>query len=691
MNHSATHGRHMAPSRTARWIFLVTLLLLAWWLRLVYLETVPPGWRDDELINIHALSGELLKGRFPLYFTGASGHEPLYHYLHAGLHATLGHNVLSGHLLSVYLGTLTIALTYVLIRRLFGLPIAALTSLALTTSFWSLMYSRTAIRHISLLPFALAAFYLLWVPLTSGSVPARRGLAALRHSSNLRWALPLGLMLGLSLYTYPVARLLPIVLLCFALYLALLHRDLFRRVWAGYALALVIMAALALPLALVIAQGSGEAAAQGIGADARLVELARPVRALRDGDPGPLLESLWTTLNMFHATGDPEALYNIPDRPVFNLIGGFLFWIGVLLCLFRWREPRYLFLILWLGFGLLPTVLSVPPASLSHSILVQPLAYLLLSLVLVEGYQWVRRRFAPGLNVASSVPLLVAVLLIVLVPVVFRDLWDYFRRWPNDSYVRFLYRADYRDAAQYLDKESGTPDWAVGSLLMGPWDRLALDVDTHRDDAVVRLFDPQRAMVFVGEASPGSTLLTSYPPASPSFEHLLRDPVFSAPAFRRFVIESPPIFNQEPLARFTNGLELVAIAREEDTRLVPGQEATLLTAWSVAEPLQMPPVPVVANPPPPGVYAGPRLAVFAHVLASDGSLIMADDGLWVDPVTLRPGDRFLQAHRFTLPKDALAGPYSLELGLYDPLTGERWTIETPDAVLDRLIFPISDP
>jgi hypothetical protein len=106
--------------------------------------------------------------------------------------------------------------------------------------------------------------------------------------------------------------------------------------------------------------------------------------------------------------------------------------------------------------------------------------------------------------------------------------------------------------------------------------------------------------------------------------------------------------------------------------LVPGQEATLLTTWLVAAPLDLPPLPIIANPPPPGVYSGPRLAVFAHLLAPDETSFAGDDGLWVDPLTLRTGDRFIQVHRFVLSPDVPAGPYLLELGMYDPMTGDRW-------------------
>ncbi len=53
---------------------------------------------------------------------------------------------------------------------------------------------------------------------------------------------------------------------------------------------------------------------------------------------------------------------------------------------------------------------------------------------------------------------------------------------------------------------------------------------------------------------------------------------------------------------------------------------------------------------------------------------MGDDGLWIDPLTLQPGDRFIQIHYLTAPPDAPAGPYTVELSLYDPLDGTRWVV-----------------
>jgi hypothetical protein len=625
------------------------------------------------LINIHALSGELLAGRFPLYFTGASGHEPLYHWLHAGVHAVLGFSVLGGHLLSVALGVLAIALTFAFASRLFGGTVAVIASSAMTLSFWSLMYSRTAIRHVSLPPFALVTFFLLQRT-KPPRMPGRGSrLDDLVPRASL-FAL-LGLVVGGSLYTYPAARLLPVALVLFALYLAVLHRQWFSHCWRGLVLAAALAALLAVPLVVAVARGRSEGAVQGIGADARLSELAVPLRELQAGNPRPFIENTWVTLGMFHASGDSEWLYNLSGRPVFNLSGGVLLWAGVVLCLWRWRQPHCFLLLLWLGLGLLPAFVSTPPASLSHTIMAQPVAYILPALPLVEAGRWLKQR-VPGHRIHSSRLVLCILSGLFLVTNGVRDLCDYFVVWPERGIVRFLYRAEYRDVSHYLDVQPEVTDVALSSALMGPWDRLALDVDTRRKDVAVRFFNPERALVWPAGENP-AVVRTSWPHPASLIARILEEESLGLPeeVSSRLILYSlsgdalPPA--RSPVARFANGLDLVEAGWVDGEGLVD-QEMVLLTTWLVAAPLDLPPIPIVANPPPPGVYSGPRLAVFTHLFDSDGAAAV-DDGLWVDPLTLQVGDRFVQIHRLVVLPDK-PGPYVLELGLYDPLTGARWDV-----------------
>ncbi len=91
--------------------------------------------------------------------------------------------------------------------------------------------------------------------------------------------------------------------------------------------------------------------------------------------------------------------------------------------------------------------------------------------------------------------------------------------------------------------------------------------------------------------------------------------------------------------------------------------------WRVRDNFNLPPFQLISNPPPPGVYSGPRLDVFAQMWDADDHFLTGDDGLWVDPYTLQPGDIFMQQHRLLLPAGTQAA--TIAFGLYDPMTGER--------------------
>lgn len=179
-------------------------------------------------------------------------------------------------------------------------------------------------------------------------------------------------------------------------------------------------------------------------------------------------------------------------------------------------------------------------------------------------------------------------------------------------------------------------------------------------------------------------LLTSWPQPAPEIAALLvpDDASSSLPlGLRLFRTVAPPLSHPRPV-HFANGLTLLEV------RPVPAEEGrAFLSTWQVSRPLDLPPMPIIANPPPPGVYNGPRLVIFTHLLSAEGDFIVGDDWLWVDPLTLHPGDIFVQLHRLLPPPDAPAA-HTFELGLYDPMTGERWPVLNPPegAADDRVLI-----
>ncbi|HOT90599.1 MAG TPA: glycosyltransferase family 39 protein [Anaerolineae bacterium] len=616
---------------------VVAMLLLAWALRWIALLDVPPGWRDDDLIELYTFSWEILESGPQLYFAGASGHEPLYHTVRAPLLAVAGLNQASARWQAAVFGTLAVLLTWAVGRRLFTREVGLLSGTLVAVSFWALLYSRVAIRHMGALPWMLLAIYCAWRVL---------------HDVRLSHATLAGITIGTAgaLYTYYAGRLIP-ALLMVVLPFAGGHKGR----WKPYLVALAVGVALAVPMFW--------AAAHIPGADARVGELAVPLHELRAGNWRPLLQTTWTTLGMAHAKGDPEWLYNISERPVFSLAGAVLFYLGILTRLGHLKQPNARLLLLWLGAGIAPAFISLPPSSYGHTILALPAVYILLTMPMkaaARRWHW------------TAAPLCVLTLTLVAG----RDLPDYFVNWPHASMVRFLYRADYRALAQYLDAHTEIGEAAVGSFLYGPWDKVAVETDMQRQDVALRYVNPERALV--GGAMPLRFYLQDENKRDPQFQTLLdAAPRIEAPVGMQGVLLSLPEPPADALTvdvdgrrladqPFANALALQTVTWEDVT--------TLMTWWTVVGDLPLPPFELIPNPPPPGVYNGPRLSVFTHLIAADGTMIAGDDGLWVDPYSLRVGDRVLQVHRFTVPPDAPAGPYTLAIGLYDPLTGARWQL-----------------
>ncbi len=628
---------------------LIAILLLTWGLRWVALLEVPPGWRDDDLIELYTISYEMLESGFRLYISGASGHEPLFHTGRALWLAVAGINQASARWYVASFALFSVLLTWAVGRRMFSSKVGLLASALVAVSFWSLMYSRVAMRQVGLLPWALMAIYWGWRVLQDEQRPG--------------WQAVVGIALGTagSLATYYAGRLVP-PLLVVALPLvgtregwpwepqSRSHPHCKRRL-TYYGLGLLLGLGLVIPVFWT--------AALTPGADARVSELAMPIYELLAGNPRPMLYIAWRTLGMFVAYGDPEWLYNFSERPVFGMLGAGIFYGSCILALVRWRKPQCRWLLLWLGTGISPSLISIPHSSYSHAILAQPATYLLLALPIHEIVRHSKR----GAVVFAALTLLL---------VAGRDLPNYFIEWKQHPMVHFLYRGDYRNLAHYLDARPDIDEAVVGSFLFGPWDQLATETDRRRDEYALRWTNPARALVDTGQ--PVAFYYQDENPPSPLFEGLLGAAI-EGPAgmpAHRLEIPAPPAEAYFPEAAIFNAaLNLHALTWEARNGRV-----SVLTWWDVTGDLPLPPFELIPNPPPPGIYSGPRLSVFAHLLDADGTLVTGDDGLWVDPYSLRPGDRVLQLHHFEIPADAVLAQYTVALGLYDPHPeiGTRWRL-----------------
>ncbi|MCA9927424.1 MAG: glycosyltransferase family 39 protein, partial [Anaerolineales bacterium] len=139
---------------------LTTLILLAAVLRLYGLNNVsPPGITHDEVAN-WLIDRSILAGNHAIYFTRAYGHEAGFHYIQAAFVALLGDNVLALRLPTAFAGLLGVAVSYALVRKLFGRDVALFSAVLLAVLFWPVFYSRLGLRAILLPLFSgLSAYF----------------------------------------------------------------------------------------------------------------------------------------------------------------------------------------------------------------------------------------------------------------------------------------------------------------------------------------------------------------------------------------------------------------------------------------------------------------------------------------------------------------------------------------------------
>jgi 4-amino-4-deoxy-L-arabinose transferase-like glycosyltransferase len=662
--------KQLTDRRWEKWA-IVAITLLAFAARVWQLDSVPLGWRDDELINSLVISQKVLDGDWQLFYPDASGNEGFYFVLNAPMLALFGANFVGMRLLSVYWGLTAVPLTWLLGRKLFGRWVGLLAAAGMAVSFWSLMYSRFALRQIVTPTLLLLAFYFFWRALTGGKPAHSNDTSRIRHhASRITDYGIAGFWLALGFYVYFAGRGAPLIVVAFCLYLAVVAWPLLRREWRGIGLMLLVTAVLVVPLFISI-QRQPEA-------EARVGELAGPIIAASEGDFSLIEKHVIATMSMFHADGDDEWLYNIPHRPAFGVLGALAIWSGVLIALVyalkplvvlwrrRGQDPTFAdygspitdyrlpaaFLLIWWLVGLSPGFISVPPASLGHTILALPATYLLWALPVgwVVRQDWGRRRWVYTAVAGAAV--------VLLLTLAVRDFTDYFREWPARGMVRFLYRSEIAEVAaflpDYVAQHPEAADFAIAGLLAGPWDRLALEADLPADTAVrPRWYDPQRA-AFVQPA----LAFRGYPDVPEVYADWFASGQ-DVGAYELSQMTHTAVPDTSEATCFSNGLCLVAAEYDAAT-------GRLELGWWVQRPLELPPFQLISNPPPPGVDARPRLVVFGQLLAEDGTFLTGDDGLWVDPYSLQPGDLFVQQH--WLQADGAA---QVAFGLYDPVVGVR--------------------
>ncbi|MCA9975638.1 MAG: glycosyltransferase family 39 protein [Anaerolineales bacterium] len=596
------------------------VLLLAALLRLLVLQDVPPGLAQDEVLNADIVTF-IRQGYHALFFREGYGHEPLHHYWSVPFQVLLGHNVLSVRLPAVCLGLLLVAATMRWAKREFGEETAVVAGFGLAVSWWPLIFSRIGLRRImEPLFLVLAAWY--W--------PRRPWLA--------------GLFFGLSIYTYTGARYIFLIPLALTLYLLLRRRALSpsaRFSWRRALLVFLIAFACYLPLAWTLHADPS--------LQQRVDQLSGPLDALRMGDVRPILETILATIGVFSFTGDPRWTYTLPGRPFFDPFTAIFFYLGLLLALWRWREPIYAFLLIWLGVALLPSAVTPDAPSTVRLVGAMPVVYVLPGLAAAEMRKRLKGKRLPF-------ALVMAVLLLLNLGLTWRD---GFVRWPQAEETRLKYQTVLLEIGRHWQADP-VPRLVLADAFFEP-----IDADSFRRDLG---YDAGARWVQLGTAVAGAIVLPGgdgngrlYIPefAAPP-ESLLtaagiaRRPLWRSEAVPSFAVYALPDTVPTPAQPLPVTLDgQITLLGYEVLEAVAGRSLRLVTYWRVESPLPA------------------DLAAFAHLLVDGTTIVAQHDGFDAASATLQAGDVVVQYHILPLPDTLPTVPMTLQVGLYERGNGRR--------------------
>lgn len=650
----------MAARRT-HWpiLLLLLIIMLAAALRFWRLGDLPPGlYHDEAYYGLDALS--LLRGeqfpqfyegwelyaqdahatrpavltRFPVFFEGNYGREPLHVYLVALSISLLGNTPEAIRSVAAAAGTLAVFTTWLAARALFppekskpfgGEMLPLLAAFSLAVLYPALHFSRFGIRAMTLLPLLTLAVHAFW-----------RGW---RGRSSV-WLAMAGFFTGLSLYTFASARLFPLVFICFGVYLLWSDRLGLRERWRGLALATVVAFLTAAPLLLFFARypyfflfrmtyvaNRGKGVVEGAPFVTWLLNVGRVVGGL-----------LWK--------GETHLRHNLPGRPYMDPAQATLFGAGIIWSLRRRRQPEYIFLILWFAIMLLPSIMSGDAPHFGRLTGVAPAVAILIGV----GGVWLVEAMGDAMKrpqVATVALLGLCAISLILTT--------------RDYFIRYAAHPD-------LARDFYLADWKMGqSAASRPVDTVLYLSPSQEEMATIyfALADPDRIRSFNGLDG----IIPAGVPGRPSTYYIRPKEAATVTNLKAYFPDGRLEENESGFLSFyvPAGAERITTALRADHDFggviklagytVEKRENHLLItlAWQAM------------------VDPDINFTGFVHLIDSHDTLVSQTDRppLGYPTSDWRPEEIVVDRFRLDLPPDLQAGTYRLQTGFYEPATVAR--------------------
>jgi hypothetical protein len=580
----------------------------------------------------------------------------------ASVTGVTGGGLIGYRMLSVWAGLFSLALMYALGKRLFGAPAGLAAMGLLAVNMLPILLSRVAVREAMLPMFFTALLLALALALP---IYGRRSEAGATPFAAL------GVLLGVGFYIHPINFIITLLTMLFIAYVVVSRQPLTRRTLSLTWFTVVVLIVIATPYLTSSLQMPQLAGAGRVFA----MNISTPLRSLVDGLAGLMF------------AGDENAVWNLPGRPLLDIVSGLFVLTGLATALRYWRQPR--FTLLLLSLLLIAPVALVRDGSPNflHYAALLPLLALLFGLGVITLYRSLRDRTTRRIGALALAAL-----------IIFNLQWtarDLFGAWVSHPDTQAAYNARVGMLAHYLDLTSHE----IPTVICTPAPRppnappqltstQLLALMMHRTTESLRYADCGTGLIFteggareqiilpeanalervqpylrewldngqvlqVGDLPPNSVVMLDV-------EERLANTIgaFTTTAPVAYAPESPGgTAVTAPPVRFGGNLTFLGYVQNWSDVYGPGAVFTVITYWRVD-----------------GIV--PRdLRLFTHLQADPGAAPAAqDDAISVLPDQLRPRDVFIQVTFVQLPRTMPTGDYSISVGAYESNLGTRLNV-----------------
>jgi 4-amino-4-deoxy-L-arabinose transferase-like glycosyltransferase len=661
-------------NRALSFFVIVIILLVASVLRLTELSVLPSGLNSEEITNVRIIE-TIRAGNIELFYdigdeTTYRGREPFYQILVAMTTTLTGSGSLGYRVVSVWIGLITIAITYATARRMTGYFGALSASALIAFSFWTTLLSRQVTPSVFLPLLVIGALTLLMQILP---VYRRKW-----HRGNIIEAtLLLGVILGLGVYIHPIGWLVTAISAGFIFYMLRTRGktsslQVSRRRNSYLALLLFIVLIFYIPYLM---------------SSIRNPELSGFQRIISQNLGNYTPQDTINSIGGMIFSGDPSPLRNLPNRPLFDSISALMMLIGLGWSLFHWREPRYTLLLF--AFAILsPTFLfSVTAPNFDNYAAVLPILALFFGIGVHNLRAYVPRRLTHGVTLAT------------IGLFVFNIYWTStdFTQWREHPEVQSAHRSHIGEIAAYIDRTShqiptvicGWRAYQAPSIRDLTNAQLITVLLNRGQNANIRYADCYNALVLTQGGArqqvivPSTHVLQNTNPAIkywldqgellsgdnvPESAVLMLDVERDLADFGGMLIHgqtvsyapeaggSPNETYHTPI-RFAGNLTLLGYLTQEFNTYGAGDNFSLITYWRTEGKVSH------------------DLRMFAHVLYDPVSSPVANtDVTHVNPRFLRDRDIVVQVTTIPLPQSLPTGEYSVSIGAYQDANEARLSV-----------------